>query len=404
MYSAGKLIAEYSTVIAAPGDAKTAYTTTDHLGTPRVITDELGQVKARRDFMPFGEELFINVGGRTPNLEYGSSDDDVRQKFTGYQKDNETGLDFAEARMYANNFGRFTAVDPLLASGQSANPQTFNRYVYTANRPLAFVDPTGLFMDDWFIKRDGSIDVYRTGDTFDRFYVQHENTDEFTMKGQLEKNQFGLVEFPQSGWGFTSYNSFVSGRYVEQGGYDKVVKEQTGIGDHWLRPVVAAALFGLTNSARNRLGTTIALGDMSSSNGSDPWNPNDTGWGNHGHHGGHGHAGNKSGEDIDWRYVDKNGNSQRGEFKSGSKIFDKAKNEALYTLAEKWGFTKNYTGLSTPILGVKREGGHDNHGHFGFTGQGLKITQLKSRPNINRAPEKPKGSLIPPFRSYQIRP
>ena len=51
----------------------------------------------------------------------------MRQRFTGYQKDVETSLDFAEARMYANTYGRFTAVDPLLASGKSANPQTFNR-------------------------------------------------------------------------------------------------------------------------------------------------------------------------------------------------------------------------------------------------------------------------------------
>ena len=145
VYSSGKLIAEYSTQISQTPSV--AYTTTDHLGTPRIITNELGQVKARRDFMPFGEELYVNVGGRTPTLNYGTSEDDIRQKFTGYQKDNETNLDFAEARMYANNFGRFTAVDPLLASGRSANPQTFNRYVYVGNSPLSRKDPTGL---DWY--------------------------------------------------------------------------------------------------------------------------------------------------------------------------------------------------------------------------------------------------------------
>lgn len=46
--------------------------------------------------------------------------------------------------MYQNLHGRFTAVDPLLASGKSANPQTFNRYVYVMNNPLMFVDPDGL--------------------------------------------------------------------------------------------------------------------------------------------------------------------------------------------------------------------------------------------------------------------
>ena len=113
------------------------------LGSPRVITDANGQVVSRRDFMAFGEEIANNVGGRTTANKYGQSDS-VRQRFTGYQKDDETGLDFAEARYYNDAHGRFTAVDPLLASGQSANPQTFNRYVYSMNRPLLLTDPTGM--------------------------------------------------------------------------------------------------------------------------------------------------------------------------------------------------------------------------------------------------------------------
>ena len=99
--------------------------------------------------MPFGEDIFQNVGAsRTASLGYSTSQDDLRQKFTGYQKDSETQLDFAEARMYENRFGRFTAVDPLLASGRSANPQTFNRYAYVINSPLSLTDPSG--MDPWW--------------------------------------------------------------------------------------------------------------------------------------------------------------------------------------------------------------------------------------------------------------
>jgi RHS repeat-associated protein len=71
--------------------------------------------------MSLGEELDNNIGERTTALKYGTIDS-VRQKFTGYLKDDETGLDFAEARMYENRHARFTAVDPLLASGKSANP------------------------------------------------------------------------------------------------------------------------------------------------------------------------------------------------------------------------------------------------------------------------------------------
>lgn len=154
VYSAGKLIAEYSTQLSQTPSVN--YTTTDHLGSPRIITDELGQVKARRDFLPFGEELYVGVGGRTGDtgLKYSSGEDDIRQKFTGYQKDTETDLDFAEARMYETKHGRFTTVDPLLASGKSSDPQTFNRYVYVLNNPTVLTDPSGQLpeglMYGWF--------------------------------------------------------------------------------------------------------------------------------------------------------------------------------------------------------------------------------------------------------------
>ena len=106
--------------------------------------------------MPFGEEMGPSFPGRSSNAY--STGDGVRQKFTGYQKDEESGLDFAEARMYENRHARFTAVDPLLASGNGANPQTFNRYVYVANSPLAYTDPTGLVMD--WVFRDGQPTIF----------------------------------------------------------------------------------------------------------------------------------------------------------------------------------------------------------------------------------------------------
>jgi RHS repeat-associated protein len=141
----GKLVAEYSTQLSQ--NPTTSYLTNDHLGTPRVITDKNGNVISRRDMMPFGEDLYAGIGGRTGDngQKYSSSQDEIRQKFTGYLKDKETNVDFAEARYYNNLFGRFTAVDPLLASGKSSDPQTFNRYVYTLNNPVVFVDTSGLY-------------------------------------------------------------------------------------------------------------------------------------------------------------------------------------------------------------------------------------------------------------------
>src|SRR6185503_687900 len=68
----------------------------------------------------------------------------VRQQFTQQERDIETGLDYFNARYYSSTAGRFTSVDPLLASARPTDPQSFNRFTYTRNNPLRFSDPTGL--------------------------------------------------------------------------------------------------------------------------------------------------------------------------------------------------------------------------------------------------------------------
>ncbi len=135
----GKLIGEYST-IAAPQSPTVSYTTADHLGSPRILTDENGATISRRDFHPFGEE--ISTTDRSAGLGY--QPDDVRQKYTGYERDNESSLDFAEARYYGYGHGRFTSVDPIMMTRRRLlDPQSINLYVYTRNNPLRFIDPTG---------------------------------------------------------------------------------------------------------------------------------------------------------------------------------------------------------------------------------------------------------------------
>jgi RHS repeat-associated protein len=117
----------------------------DQLGTPRMTADRTGSLAGirRHDYLPFSEELFAGTGGRTTSQGYVV--DNVRQKFTGKERDNETGLDYFGARYYANRQGRFTSPDPLLGSGRIVNPQTWNRYGYVLGNPLKFCDPLGLF-------------------------------------------------------------------------------------------------------------------------------------------------------------------------------------------------------------------------------------------------------------------
>jgi RHS repeat-associated protein len=109
-----------------------------------MIFDKTGSLAGmtRHDYLPFGEELFAGQNGRTPQQGY--SADNTRQKFTEKERDNETGLDYFGARYYSSTQGRFTSVDPLMASARLSNPQTWNRYSYVLNRPVNLVDPNGM--------------------------------------------------------------------------------------------------------------------------------------------------------------------------------------------------------------------------------------------------------------------
>jgi RHS repeat-associated protein len=115
----------------------------DHLGTPRMVVNKSGSLASvkRHDYLPFGEELGL-ISGRTSAMGY-SAIDNVRQKFTSYERDNETGLDFAQARYFASVQGRFTSPDNFLNDTRTTDPASWNLYVFTRNNPLRYTDPTG---------------------------------------------------------------------------------------------------------------------------------------------------------------------------------------------------------------------------------------------------------------------
>ncbi|MCI0711839.1 MAG: RHS repeat-associated core domain-containing protein [Chloroflexi bacterium] len=62
--------------------------------------------------------------------------------YTGQQYDAGTGLYFLRARYYDPAIGRFLSQDPYLVN--TGNPVELNRYVYTANNPVNYADPSGL--------------------------------------------------------------------------------------------------------------------------------------------------------------------------------------------------------------------------------------------------------------------
>jgi RHS repeat-associated protein len=71
-------------------------------------------------------------------------DGDVRSRYTGKERDTETGLDYFGARYYASNMGRFMSPDPVQISKQRMiDPQQWNMYSYARNEPLGHLDPDG---------------------------------------------------------------------------------------------------------------------------------------------------------------------------------------------------------------------------------------------------------------------
>lgn len=103
----------------------------DHLGTARIVANSSGTVLDDSDFYPFGgERNYLNSSPQN-------------YKFTGKERDSESGLDNFGARYFGSSLGRFMSPDPPLLDQHIADPQSWNLYSYVRNNPLSFVDPTG---------------------------------------------------------------------------------------------------------------------------------------------------------------------------------------------------------------------------------------------------------------------
>jgi RHS repeat-associated protein len=121
----------------------------DHLGSSRVVTSAAGAILDDSDFYPFGKEVPLLAAS------------DNNYLFTGKERDSETGLDFFIARYYSSQYGRFLSPDEFTGGPVDAfssndpappatlpyaditNPQSLNKYTYTYNNPVKYVDPNG---------------------------------------------------------------------------------------------------------------------------------------------------------------------------------------------------------------------------------------------------------------------
>jgi RHS repeat-associated protein len=95
----------------------------------RMATDANGNVIAEQGHYPFGEQWY-------------AQNTTTKWQFTSYERDSESGNDYASFRYDINRLGRFASPD--LLAGSVADPRSLNRYAYVLNDPVNFVDPLGL--------------------------------------------------------------------------------------------------------------------------------------------------------------------------------------------------------------------------------------------------------------------
>ena len=111
-------------------DNNISYYHNDHLGTPRELTDEEGNIVWEAQYKTWG-----NIAKE----KYNQKESKIVQsfRFQGQYYDQETGLHYNRFRYYDADVGRFISQDPIGLMGG------MNLYQYAPN-PTGWVDPLGL--------------------------------------------------------------------------------------------------------------------------------------------------------------------------------------------------------------------------------------------------------------------
>jgi len=109
---------------------ETTYYIPDALGSPIAAMDEAGNIKWRKHYQPYGQEI-----------EQGAASQGNRIGYTGHVHDRASGLTYMGARYYDPEIGRFLSMDPVDAKPEET--KTFNRYTYANNSPYNNIDPDG---------------------------------------------------------------------------------------------------------------------------------------------------------------------------------------------------------------------------------------------------------------------
>jgi len=109
--------------------ALTRYQHANHLGSALLELDDAASIITYEEYFPYGATSYQAVTSQTETPK--------RYRYTGKERDTETGLYYYGARYYAPWLGRWTACDPAgLVDG-------VNLYAYVRGNPVSYRDPAG---------------------------------------------------------------------------------------------------------------------------------------------------------------------------------------------------------------------------------------------------------------------
>ena len=120
---------------------KSRYYLPDELGSPLRVLSDTGFGDSYR-YDEFGKDIYSAEQQDASVKRYSKQGEGQPFGYTGYQYDEISGTYFAQAREYQPESGRFTAED--LIKGNSAYPETLNRYGYCWNNPMRYKDTDGM--------------------------------------------------------------------------------------------------------------------------------------------------------------------------------------------------------------------------------------------------------------------
>lgn len=106
------------------------YQYANHLGSAALETDEDGNPISYEEYHPYGTTAYRSA---KPGFDLSLK----RYRFSGKERDEETGLYFFGARYYAPWLGKWTSGDPV------GFTDGLNLYAYCHNNPIGLSDPTG---------------------------------------------------------------------------------------------------------------------------------------------------------------------------------------------------------------------------------------------------------------------